>query len=171
MNGIMDRIQICCFRTFCKIHFSGCCTMLGIYTHLQVFLCRICHYFTKQFCKFCRMLCLFISCFFPVKSDFRISFTVSHTCHRKVHTYFRTFSFEVCTKVCYDILANAFCYANYMLSSPDFFAFFHFVEFFRTYTTLWTFFWWLISFVNITAYGTYIFCHNNFSFSLINFIF
>ena len=38
MHGVMDCIQIGCFCTFCKIHFSGGCTAFCFYTHFQVFL-------------------------------------------------------------------------------------------------------------------------------------
>ena len=41
------------------------------------------------------MFSLFISCFLPVQTDFRITFSVSNSCHCKIHTYFRAFSLEV----------------------------------------------------------------------------
>ena len=39
MNSVMDRIQIQCLCTFCKICLTGSCTMLCFNSHLKVLLC------------------------------------------------------------------------------------------------------------------------------------
>ena len=69
--------------------FKVCCSpVLSFYTHLKVLLCAVCYNFAKKFCEFSSVFCFFVSSFFPVKSDFRIAFSVSYSCHCKIHSYF-----------------------------------------------------------------------------------
>ena len=170
MYCVVDCIQVSSFRSLCKIEFTFCSTVLSINSHLKVFLCAVCYNFTKKFSEFCSMLCFFVSSFFPVKSDFRISFSVSNSCHCKVHSYFRALSCEVCTKICKNIFADTLCNTYNVLSSPYFVSFLLF-ELRSWCVTDWTFSRCSISFVNITTYCTYKFFHNDNLLFLIDFFY
>ena len=87
------------------------------------------------------MFCFFPSSFFVVKTDFWIAFTMSYTSHSKIHTYFCTFTFVVCTKIHDDVFAHTLCHTYNMFRSPNSFFFFLFYEFVRSYFTNWTYFW------------------------------
>ena len=97
MHSVMYCIQICFFCTFCKVYFTSCCTIFRINAQLQIFLCRRSIVLKMMFREFSCMFCFFPSCFFIIKTDFRIAFTMSNTSHCKIHADFRTFSFEICT--------------------------------------------------------------------------
>ena len=154
----MDCIQVQSFCTFCQICFTCGSTVFCFYTHFQVFLCAVCYNFTKQFCKFSSVLSFFISCFFPVKTDFRITFSVSNSCHSQVHTYFRTFTLEVCSQVSFDVFRNIRSDTYFVLCSPCHCCI-HLFEFRSRCFTYWTDFRSCFAFINITTYCTYKFCH------------
>ena len=87
LNCVMDCIEVCSFCTFCKVEFTCCCAVFCFYSHFKVLLCAVCYNFAKKFCEFSSVFCFFVSSFFPVKSDFRIAFSVSYSCHCKIHSY------------------------------------------------------------------------------------
>ena len=155
----MDCIQVSCFCTFSQIEFSFGCTVLSIYTHFQVFLCAVGYNFTKQFSEFCCMFSFFVSSFFPVQTDFRISFSVSYTSHSQIHTDFRAFTFEVCSQISQNIFRNTFCYTYNMFSSPCFFSALLFELGSRCFTYR-TDFRCSFSFINISTYSTNKFLHS-----------
>ena len=64
------------------------------------------------------MLSLFIGCFFPIETDFGITFAVCNPCHCKVHTDFGAFACEICTQIRHNILGCALCNADDMLCRP-----------------------------------------------------
>src|SRR5699024_3958396 len=98
--------------------FTGCSTVLSLYTHLQVFLCAVCNNLTEQLGKFSSVLSFFVSSFLPVQSDFRVSFSVGNSCHCKIHTNFRALAFKVCSQISKDVLAYALSNTYNVLSSP-----------------------------------------------------
>ena len=112
----------------------------------------------KKLSEFSGMLSFLISCLLPVEADLRISLSVSYSCHCKVHSYFRAFSCEVCTKICKNIFADTLCNAYNVLSSPVHFAGLS-DEFGSGSMADRTFFRSLFTFINITTYRTYEF-HN-----------
>jgi hypothetical protein len=161
MNCVMDCVKVCSFCSLSQICFACCSAVFSVDPHLKIFLGAVCDYFAKQFCEFGCVLCFFISSFFIVKADFRITFTMCHTCHSKVHTYFRAFTFKVCAKVSHDIFAGTLSNTYYMLSSPFHLTFllgefgsrcftYRAGEICRK----------RIAFIHITTYRTYKFCHN-----------
>src|SRR5699024_12598088 len=92
MYCVMNSVKVSSFRTFCKIEFTSCSAVLSLYTHLEVFLCAVCYNFTKELCEFSSVLSFFVRSFLPVQTDFRISLSVSNSCHCKVHTNLRALS-------------------------------------------------------------------------------
>lgn len=67
MHGVMDCIEIQGFGTF-KICFASGCSVLCLYTHLQIFLGAVGYDFAEKLCEFCCVLCFFVSCFFIVQT-------------------------------------------------------------------------------------------------------
>ena len=65
---------------------TGAVAVLCLYTHLQIFLGAVGYDFAEKLCEFCCVLCFFVSCFFIVQTYFRISLSVSNSCHCKIHT-------------------------------------------------------------------------------------
>ena len=50
MHGVMDCIEIQGFGTFCKICFASGCSVLCLYTHLQIFLGAVGYDFAEKLC-------------------------------------------------------------------------------------------------------------------------
>ena len=119
---------------------------------------RICHHFTKKLCKFCSVLCLFISSFFIIHSDLRISLTVGNSCHSQIHTNFRALSLEICAKICKNVFTHAFCNTNYMFGSPGHFTLLLYELLCRCMADR-ALCRCSLTFINITTYGTYKLCH------------
>ncbi len=163
MNGIMDRIKICRFRTFCKIGLACSRAVLCLHTHLQILLCGIRYHFTEQLGKLSSMLRFLPCCFLVIQTNFRIALTMCDSRHCKIHTNLRALAVEVCPQISNDILGNTLCNANHVLCCPC-----HLVTLrnklvsrcltYRAYLRC------LVAFIHITTYGTYKF-HSFFSFS------
>ena len=162
MYCVVNCIQIQCLCTFCKIKFTCSCTVFCIYTHFQIFLCGIGNHFTQQLCKLRCMLSFLICCFFIIHSDFRITFTVSYTCHCQVHTNLAAFTFKVHAQIVHDIFRRTLCNTDNMLCCPAHFTFL-LCEFFSRRLTDRTKLRSCIPFVNITANTAYKFSHNQIS--------
>ena len=133
--------------------------MLCCNSQLQVLLGAVGNNLTQKLCKFSCMLSLFVSCFLPVQTDLRISLSMSYTSHCQIHTNLRTFAVEVCSQILKDVLANALCNTYNMLCCPGHSLFLLFKLACRN-SALWTFLRCLLSFINVTAYCTYPFCHD-----------
>ena len=95
----------------------------------------------------------------PVKADFRVALAVCNSCHCEVHADLAALALEVCAEISKDILADALCDADNVLSRPS-----HVLFLLRelgsrclTYgAELRSCF----AFKNVTTYGAYKLCHN-----------
>ena len=161
VNGVVDRIQIQCLSTLCKVSLACSCTVLGVYSHLQVLLGGVGEHLTQQLCKLCSVLCFLISCLFPVQTDLGIALAMSNSCHCQVHTNLHALAVEVGAEIFHNIFGSTLCYANDMLSSPSLFAGLFLYHILAANGALCR---GIVAFINITANGTYVFCHNKYLF-------
>ena len=159
MYCVMDRIKVSSFGTFSQVEFTSSSTVLSFYTHLKVFLCAVSNDFTEKFCEFSSMLSFFVSSFLPVETDFRIAFSVGNSCHCQIHTNFRALTLEVSSQVFKNVFAHTLSNTNNVFSSPCHLALL-LCEFGSRSLTLRTDFRSSVTFVNISTYITYPFCHN-----------
>ena len=161
MNCVMDCIQVCSLCSLCQVGLAGSCAVLCSNSQLQVLLGAVGNNIAQQLCKLCCVLCFFVSSLLIVHANFRIAFSVSHSCHCQIHTNLGTFTFEVRFQICQDIFAYALCNANYVLSCPAHFVIL-FCKLIAANVAYRTFFRRLISLVNVSAYLTYPFTHNSY---------
>ena len=97
---------------FNESYFASGSTVLGLYTHLKVLLGAVGYDFAQELCEFSSVLSLFVSGFLVVQANFRITLSVSNSCHCQIHTNLRALALEVCT-ILEDIFGNAFSNANH----------------------------------------------------------
>ena len=161
MYSIVDSIQIQSLSTSCDTFLIFTCTLLSIFTFLQVSFC-IPNTVTQQFCKFRSMFSFFPSIAFESFSNFRITFTVSLTAHSQIHTNFCTFTHKVVVQIFNHFFVTTFSNTNHVLVSKfqTTFCFYHFVELRSGCFTQRTLFRSCITFMNITTNCTNKLFHN-----------
>ena len=163
MNGVINFIKSFFFGTFCKFKFAFGCAVFGFYAFLEIFFGGRADKFSKKFAEFCCVFCFFKCGFFPVKTDFGITFTVCGSCHCEIHADFGAFAFKVPFETVVDVFGDVLTDADDMFGSPDFFFAVVFDKFATRATALRASFGCAVSFVYVSADRTDKFCHSCFS--------
>ena len=170
MNGIMDSVKVQGFCTLGKIELTSGSTVLSLYSHFEILLGGIGNNFSKELSKLRSMLSFLKSCLLPVKTDFRIAFPVSYSCHGEIHSNFGALTFKVSTEILDDVFRGTLGNTYHMFCSPCLLVFIHYSKLGSGSLTDRTYLRSCFTFINITTYLTYKF-HNSFSFSCIKYLF
>ena len=155
VHGVVDCVKAFFFGAFGKFEFTAGCAVFRFNAFLKILFGGGAYEFTEKFAEFCGVFSLFEGCFFPVKTNFGITFTVCGSCHCEIHTNLGAFAFEVRLQAFVDVLRNALTDADDVFCRPSFFRAVVFDEFDAGATALGAFFGCAIAFVNVTADGTY----------------
>ena len=139
VNGVMDSVEVVLLGELSKVELALGSAVFTVDSPLEVLFGAGGHIGlelgAEELCELCSVLCFFESSLFPVKSDLRISFSVSDACHAKIHTYFGALTLEIGLELVDDILLVFFVvysievhtYAEYVLSCKSS-ALFHYLE-------------------------------------------
>jgi len=159
VNGVVDSVKAEFLSLLSEFELAFGSAVFSCYAHFEVGLGGVGNNFAEEFSKLCSVFCFFVSCLFPVETDFRIAFAVCNASHCKVHTYFGAFAFKVSLKACDDVSVYALSYAYNVFSCPSQLGFVHFYELFSGNLALRTFFRSAVAFVDVTAYCALKFLH------------
>ena len=102
------------------------------------------------------MLSFLKSCLLPVKTDFRIAFPVSYSCHGEIHSNFGALTFKVSTEILDDVFRGTLGNTYHMFCSPCLLVFIHYSKLGSGSLTDRTYLRSCFTFINITTYLTYI---------------
>ena len=171
MNGVVNCVKSFFFGAFCKFKFAFGCAVFGFYAFLKIFFGGRADKFAEKFAEFCSVFCFFKCGFFPVKTNFGITFTVCRSCHCEIHADFGAFAFKVCFETVVDVFGDVLTDANDMFGSPNLLFAVVFDEFATRATALRASFWCAVSFVYVSADRTDKFCHSCFSLKRLIFYF
>ena len=123
MHGVMDGVQPQLLGLFCKVHLTGSRAVLGLYTHFQILFRAVRQDLTQQLGKLRSMLSFFVSCFFPIQTNLRITFTMCHARHSQIHAHLAALAVEVHTQTLDDFRIDALGNTHNVLGSPSHFTF------------------------------------------------
>ena len=118
MNRVVNGVKIQSLRLFSEFGFACGCAVFGFDSHFEILLRGVGYDFAEHFRKLSRVLRFFVSRFFPVQTDFGIPLAERYSRHGEIHSYFGTFSVEVCSQTFDDFFGYAFRDTDDVFGSP-----------------------------------------------------
>ena len=118
VDGVVDGVEVESLGFLGQLGLAGGGAVFGGNAHFEVLLGAVGHNFTEKLGKLGGVLRFFVSGFFPVKGDFRVTLSGGDARHGEVHTDFGAFTVEVGAEAFFDFFRHILGDADNMLGSP-----------------------------------------------------